>query len=480
MIRRASLSALPIFAALACLAAPGAATTPAPGTQLWVSAYDGTHGDGIAVALSAHGNGRVFVAGTSYPGPPLVDYVDGSNYASVAYNAATGDKLWTSQYDGPQHSTDTVSAVDVSPDGTKVFVTGTSNDNPAVTGCVRAPPGTPCGSAYATIAYDAATGARLWRARFEDDNNDRAWALVVSGDGARVFVTGEGAPGCSCPYDSVTIAYSAATGQRLWVSRYGDGQGVSALRSLAVSDDGSKVYATGWSAAPTTAGYDYVTVAYRAVDGNQLWAVTYASSGNDADRANAVASTGGKVFVTGNSASSPPIPGVVTTDIATVAYDGTSGQQLWVARLARNTGGSAGAGAIAVKAGCVFVTGARFRAATGYDYLTAAYDAATGKTLWTARHGTAGDDHGRGLATNDDGTRVYVTGTVAVGQSGASSATIAYDAGTGQQLWGNRYTLPGPAYANAISFGNGAVFVAAQAVRNATDGNDFVTLAYQP
>ncbi len=54
--------------------------------------------------------------------------------------------------------------------------------------------------------------------------------MAVSPGGGRVFVTGESssgrATGGHSETDSETVAYSAATGRRLWVSRYhGPGNG---------------------------------------------------------------------------------------------------------------------------------------------------------------------------------------------------------------------------------------------------------------
>jgi len=48
------------------------------------------------------------------------------DYATVAYDAATGTTLWVKRYDGPANSDDHATSVAASPDGSKVFVTGDS------------------------------------------------------------------------------------------------------------------------------------------------------------------------------------------------------------------------------------------------------------------------------------------------------------------------------------------------------------------
>ena len=64
------------------------------------------------------------------------------DYATLAYDSASGASLWTRRYDGPASLRDDAVALAVSPDGSRVFVTGSSatsaNDDD-----------------YATVAYSA-------------------------------------------------------------------------------------------------------------------------------------------------------------------------------------------------------------------------------------------------------------------------------------------------------------------------------------
>ena len=107
-----------------------------PGTQLWVHRYNGpANGDDSAssVAVSPSG-GTVFVTGGRTAANGLLDY------ATVAYNAATGAQLWVKRYNGPRNGDDYASSMAVSPDGAKVYVTGGSTRGASV-------------GDYATIAY---------------------------------------------------------------------------------------------------------------------------------------------------------------------------------------------------------------------------------------------------------------------------------------------------------------------------------------
>ena len=138
------------------------------------------------------------------------------------------------RYSGPGANPDDPRAVGVSPDGSKVFVTGQSN--------------TSASSDYATVAYDAATGTQLWAKRYNGPANffDGANALGVSPDGSTVFVTGQSDG--SVGFEYATIAYDAATGTQQWVSRFKGPTGLgNVANALGVSPDGSRVFVTGGS-----------------------------------------------------------------------------------------------------------------------------------------------------------------------------------------------------------------------------------------
>jgi outer membrane protein assembly factor BamB len=119
--------------------------------------------------------------------------------------------------------------------------------------------------------------------------------------------------------DYATVAYSASTGTQLWVMRYsGPGNGWDTAYALGVSPDGSTVLVTG-SSAGSTGSSDYATVAYDASTGTQLWVMRY-DPGNRIDTATAlgVSADGSMVFVTGSSTGSTGF-----SDYATMAYSTT-------------------------------------------------------------------------------------------------------------------------------------------------------------
>jgi DNA-binding beta-propeller fold protein YncE len=84
------------------------------------------------IATSPDGT-RVFVTGEAFP-------EETADYGTVAYDAATGSQLWFAGYDSGAGD-DSAAALAVSPDGSKIFVTGSA-----------ALPGSPGTSEYTTVA----------------------------------------------------------------------------------------------------------------------------------------------------------------------------------------------------------------------------------------------------------------------------------------------------------------------------------------
>jgi WD40 repeat protein len=355
-----------------------ASVAPGPGSQMWVARYYG-HDHGSSVAISPDGD-TVFVTGGSIV-PTSVNA-----YVTVAYNAATGAQEWVARYHGPRNGNSLASSVAVSPTGQTVFVTGSSR-------------GTTSGFDYATVAYNAATGAQEWVARYHGPRNgtDVAFSVAVSPAGAAVFVTGS-SWGTTSGYDNATVAYNAATGAQEWVARYhcpSNGVANYSPSSVAVSPTGETVFVTGGSPGAASAK-DYATVAYNATTGDQEWVARYHGPGNGGSSAFSVAvSPSGKtVFVTGGS------PGATSAfDYATVAYNAATGAQEWAARYhgpvthynqgSRYQGPAYNAGnsvAVSPSGRTVFVTGGDAGTTPAFDYATVAYNATTGAQEWAARY----------------------------------------------------------------------------------------------
>jgi hypothetical protein len=233
------------------------------------------------------------------------------DYATVAYEAATGTQEWASRYSARGDTFDQAFDVAVAPDGGLAYVTGESVG--------------PHGTSYdmATVAYALASGKQQWVYRYNGPANgdDRAFSVAVAPGGARVFVTGW-TYSAETSFDYATVAHDANTGALVWISTYnGPTDSSDSAYSVAIDPSGTRVYVTG-NVLRGGPSYDYATLAYRASDGGQVWARRYDGPAHSDDSAFVVRASpdSSRVFVTGESISSVDQNGYGDYDYATIAY----------------------------------------------------------------------------------------------------------------------------------------------------------------
>lgn len=180
-------------------------TNPDAGEVLWDTGQ--RPGYGYWIALSPDGS-RVFVTGSDHT-PPNATIFPGWDYATLALDATTGEEVWKSTYSAPDSGQDVPYGHALSPSGDRIYVTGRSQ-------------GTASGfdGDYATVAYDTATGTRLWVTRFSTPGTifETGADVAVNSDGTRVYVTG-GSHAWGDAGDAITQAYDAATGAVVWTAR---------------------------------------------------------------------------------------------------------------------------------------------------------------------------------------------------------------------------------------------------------------------
>ena len=128
-----------------------------------------------------------------YPGPEAYAVWVPSRYATVAYAAASGATRWIRRYYSPGGAGGTAMFVGVSPDASTVFVTGAAG-----TGF----------DDYATLGYDAATGAQLWVRLYKGpEGANAATGGAVSPVRPQVFITGTSV-GVNGKQDYATVSYT--------------------------------------------------------------------------------------------------------------------------------------------------------------------------------------------------------------------------------------------------------------------------------
>jgi hypothetical protein len=113
----------------------------------------------------------------------------------------------------------------LSPDGADVVLTGSPRG----------------GAVWTTAAFDTATGTRRWLVSAAEGNA----AIEAVVDGGRVYVAGQGVTGAGTPaiaYFMTVVAYDRATGTRLWRNdkKPVDASSAAGLR-MALAPDGSLV-----------------------------------------------------------------------------------------------------------------------------------------------------------------------------------------------------------------------------------------------
>lgn len=415
-----------------------------------------------------------------------------------AYDTATGNLAWSTRLtlpaledDDRYTSRETLTAVAVSPDGSRVYATGKASLNDRIQ---QRPITIP---AVLTVAYDATTGQRLWATqwgeRYGFSAGQYGTSVAVSADGSRVYVAGAKAYApdairwVALEYRAVDKGNPAREGERLWTSQYPETAGCHAHPEMEVAPDHSMVYLAGTlkgiGSDCRDGNFDYGTVAFHTGTGEEAWdarfdggpppeldvgapvSVSVTEYPHEA-RSLAIAPDGGAVYVTGTATSRAvfvdpdttglPSPSALDSDFATVAYDAATGAQRWVAYYPQPSATSPATnlfdqdGANAVVAGPngkrVYVVGRSFPLEDCEWYAQVLLGDLAGPTCSAVRENTGGEDT-------------------------ATLTTVAYDPATGGQVWVDR--IPNGASRNELT-GFGLAASGGGEVVFSTDGDSIV------
>ena len=376
--------------------------TSVPGAQLWVKRYNGpgNSDDGASSVAVSPGGARVFVTGTSAKAGAGAGRGD---YATVAYNAATGAQLWVKRYNGPGNGCRPGPLGGRQPGRDRRCTspgpaTHRQPRGPATTprSPTTPPPAPSCGSSATTAPATAATLPRRWPS---------------ARTGARCSSPGTATGASSTGYqDYATVAYNAATGAQLWVKRYnGPGNSDDGAYSLAVSPAGTDGvrHRGAVSSRARVLRHRRLQRRHRRPAVGQALQRPRQRGYDRGPRRWPSARRRTMVFVTG--------PGYGATRhrlrhgrLQRRHRRPAMGQALQ--RLRRLSGGQR-VGDRQPRRG----DGVRHRVPRGRrqrDYATVAYNAATGAQLWVKRYNGPGngDDNATSVAVSPDGKAVFVTG----------------------------------------------------------------------
>ncbi|HET6213223.1 MAG TPA: PQQ-binding-like beta-propeller repeat protein, partial [Micromonosporaceae bacterium] len=427
--------AAPVDAAPADAAPPLTACVPAVTTcPVWSDLYDGPPGlSDWAMASAMDRPGRsMYVAGWSTPNSTSVDAV------VVGYDAATGVRKWTASQRGVDGLPVAVwSTVQATPDGGTVLAAGTSYSSEKCRVVVT--------------AYDGRTGNPRWSAPQPVGPAPCEYYTqsALAPDGRTFYVTTDTAvpaTGGEKIRNGLTLAFDSATGRRLWATRT---TGPTQNWQVTTAPDGRRVYVVGDVIEPGgIQSVGWRVYGYDARTGRELWRSSYACARNYGSAApvqerpsrycsmpTGLAATADRVFIEGSNAF-----GWAVTQVA--AFDGRTGRALWHADRDPLRSFVYLNRALVVTADGRGVVAGRVRLdATGVEppqFVVERLTAATGAVEWT--RAVAGNTHsmaycgGCGPVLGTDGSRqVFVTGAYPLGDSILTTAGV--DLRTGTVAW---------------------------------------------
>lgn len=258
---------------------------------------------GMLLSLDNHGN--LVASGVHWNGNDM-------DIKTIKYNPASGEKLWTSIYEGPGEGVDSPSGMVIDSEG-NIYVTGISFSGTSVD--------------YITLKYNN-DGSEAWNARENGPGNgswNEATAVAVDTDG-NVIVTGY-SPNPDGWLNYHTVKYSPV-GTELWAQAYNyestdpdnEAEVTNSVPRAITTDSDGNIYVTGIF--DTFLGR-FGTIKYNAA-GEQQWIQTY-KSGTENTQAFAIKIHNDVLYVAGTHNGGFSQDGNVLA-----SYDPEDGTENWV------------------------------------------------------------------------------------------------------------------------------------------------------
>jgi C1A family cysteine protease len=314
---------------------------------------------------------------------------------------------------------------------------------------------------FATVKY-APNGNIIWTKTYNRRSTSYDYAMAINVDkDSNIIVAGYNYTTTS-GYDGAVIKYNSA-GEQLWVVSYNSSGTADDRFYDVVSDANGDIYAAGRS------NGDAILVKYTS-GGVYSWEEPYNGSGSGFDAFYQVSvAADSNVYACGET------QGADTGRDGLIVKYAPDGNSLWTQTYNRTAAGDDWFEAIALDAaGNAYVTGT-----SGSDYATMKYTP-DGDSVWTSFYnGTASGGDESYAIVRDSGGNIVVTGHSENSSGNADAATVKYNSSTGAQIWAKRYNGAGnwTDYAEAIAAdGIGNVYIHGRSFEMGS--MDYLTICY--
>ncbi len=359
-------------------------------TQQWATGFAGTGENSDKFnALIRDVSGNIYAVGYTWRSG------NGKDFLLVKFNA-TGDTLWTRTYDGTGNGNDELN--DLTFDNTgNVIVTGNSK--------------TTTGKDITTAKYNTA-GDLLWLSSFNNFSYlDDYGVKVVADNAGNVYAGGYGY-NSNLNNDYIVVKYSS-TGVQSGIGTFNGADGLDDVLVDMAIDGSGNIVVTGKSKTASNKD-DYATVKYNS-GLTQQWVKTVDQAGKN-DRATGVwIDAANDVYITGRSSNGGDY------DYLTIKYLGANGNTGWAQPKIFDSSGDDIATDIVGSANEVVVTGTKFNGIQT-DIQTIAYNPSTGAQIWSAAYANAnGKDESANHISIGPSDAVVVTGTTNISANTSSN-----------------------------------------------------------
>ena len=306
-----------------------AALDTSTGAILWERTWNppaGFGGYSHSMILSPDGS-KLYISGQSEDQDPVFFFLF-IEATLFALDAQTGTELWVDTYPSPTYGSAVGNDVAINPMGTQVFLTGEA------------------GQVLFVRSLDATSGAVSWTTPFElgsllgaAPGTSSGTNVMVDPTGSEVYVTGRASTLPTVPgSESLTLTLQAATGNVLWTMPMtaADITGDHESSSVAtLSGDGSLLFTFSVVGEGLPFQFNLRTRCRSTVTGALLWQSDSKtpSGGQGLVQDIRLSPDGQRLLVTGKIFLMLPLPLGEFISQRTLSYDANSGAELWSADL---------------------------------------------------------------------------------------------------------------------------------------------------